>query len=164
MKIIFIFLLLSSSLSVSWTSVSSNTSAQLTSTALTQYLSAMKNSFQWVPPLLLLKSEEATLAQQLPERIGSTQILVKNEAQLLAYSLQHTGKTIVVLTLEIEREAQQYAVYIVNEGLKTILRNGTPIYEYAETSLGRACVLRYDKNLRYQGIDCLLLSEDAEQD
>ena len=91
--------------------------------------------------------------------------MVKTATELLDYSLQHAGKTLVFLTLEVEQESsQQIAVYVVNEAIKTILKEGVPVQEEIEAPLGRACVLYYNQQLDYEGIDCLLLPGDPEQD
>lgn len=165
MKSILFFLLVSSFITSSWTVVAPDFSSEkLTSIALTQYLIEMQRNFDWAPTTLLVRSEDRTQKQQLQKPLGKTQILVKNEAELLAYSLQHAGKTLLFLTIEITQlEDQQYMVYVVNEGIKTVLKDGIPTQEYVEAPLGRACMLQYNKQLQYQNIDCLLLPEDPEE-
>jgi hypothetical protein len=158
-----LLLLLTGFLSTSWTTISPDASLQLSNAALSRYLSEMETNFNWTPPILLVKSEQPN-AQQLQRRIGKTQILIKNETQLLAYSLQHTGKALVYLNLDIEQEHDHYYVYMVNEGLKTVLKEGVPQHELIEAPLGRACVLHYDHNLKYVTMDCLLSEEDAEKE
>lgn len=166
MKIMLLFLLWSALISLSWTSNHPfASSAQLSHAALSQYLVEMKTNFDWTPATVLVKSDQAATKELLEKPFGATQVLVKSEAELLEYSLQHAGKTLLYLTLEIEQEKNEhYVVYVVNEGLKTVLKDGLPRQEEIEAPLGRACILHYAPTLHYQGIDCLLLPDDPEQE
>lgn len=166
MKVMLSFLLFSALISLSWTNATSfSSSAQLSSAALSQYLLEMKTNFDWTPTTVFVKSEQVHNKQLLEKRFGATQVLVRSEAELLAYSLQHAGKTLLYLTLEVKKEEnEEYVVYVVNEGLKTVLKDGLPKQEEIEAPLGRACVLHYDTTFHYQGIDCLLLPEDPEEE
>ncbi|MGH1339498.1 MAG: hypothetical protein ACRBFS_25495 [Aureispira sp.] len=165
MKVLLFFLLFSASVTLSWTTIPPTlSSSPLTAVALSQYLLEMKTNFDWAPTTLFVKSEEAAQKKLLQKRFGSTEVLVKTEAELLDYSLQHAGKTLLFLTLEVEQESsQKMAVYVMNEALKTILKDGVPTPKDIEAPLGRACVLYYNTQLDYQGIDCLLLPNDPER-
>ena len=158
-----LFIVALSALHFTTPSITHGTTVSLLDATINQYLQEMKAQYGWTPSQFIIETADKATYQALRTRYGSTQVLVKTTEELQAYSTQHVGKTVEFFNLDIENSDDAYQVYVVTESIRTIMQGGAPAHNYGMAQQGRACTLQFDAKLAYQGIDCLLQSEEEEK-